>query len=129
MDRPVPPEPSEYPRIKSAIRAARFMKWGATPIAGVFLIIAIIVGGVRVWSLGLAVLMLSWGTLFIFGYAFARCPRCGQVWWSGMSSIAVVGGWFALAENAAQEDETESYVCRRCRLNIGLALREWGRGR
>ncbi len=88
------------------------------------MIVAVLVGKFMIWYLGLAIFLLSQLALIIFGYSSARCPRCGQVWWSGMGTIAAVGGWFAVAESAEQEDETESFVCRRCRLDLGLGMRD-----
>jgi hypothetical protein len=124
MDRPIRPEPSERPRIKRAMRAAHFMKWGATPVSGICLLGSVIVGATTAWYVGLVVFIITHATLFILGYILARCPRCGQVWWSGMGAIFMTGGFLAVTESAEQEDETESFVCRRCRLDIGLGLRE-----
>jgi hypothetical protein len=106
------------------MRAARFMKWGATLVAGVAMIISVIIGVITAWYFGILAFVILWGALFIFGYMAARCPHCGQVWWSGMGTLAVAPWWFAATEHAAQEDETESFVCRRCRLDIGRGLRE-----
>ena len=106
------------------MRAARFMKWGATPLAGVATIAAVIIGASSAWYFGVIAFLVMWSVLFIFGYTCARCPRCGQVWWSGMGTLAVAPWWYSITESAAQEDETESFVCRRCRLDIGLGLRE-----
>jgi hypothetical protein len=105
------------------MRAARFMKWGATPLAGLALLVAIMIAATSEWYYGVAVFVVTWAALFIFGYSAARCPHCGQVWWSGMGTLPV-SPWFGAAEFAAQEDETESMVCRRCRLDIGLGLRD-----
>ncbi|MDR3456004.1 MAG: hypothetical protein P4N60_01050 [Verrucomicrobiae bacterium] len=123
MDRPIPPDPEECPKIKKAMRAARFMKWGATPVSGVCLMAAVISGITVAWYLGVIILVVTWLPLFISGYRCARCPRCGQVWWSGLGTVYAIGGWLAVGACAEQEDETESFVCRRCRLNIGLGLR------
>jgi hypothetical protein len=119
MDRPIRPEPAEFPRIKRAMRAARFMKWGATPVAGVAAIVSIIVGASTTWYFGVLPFLVLWSAVFLIGYSLARCPHCGQVWWSGMGTLAVAPWWFAATESAAQEDETESFVCRRCRIDIG----------
>lgn len=124
MERPIRPEPDERPRIRRAMRWARFMKWGANLVAGVALIFAVYFGMTVAWYWGAALFVVSWGGIFILGYSQARCPRCGQVWWSGMGAIAATGGWMAVAQSAEQEDETESFVCRRCRLDIGLGLRD-----
>ena len=124
MDRPIRPEPTERPRIKKAIRAARFMKWGAIPVAGIAALASVIIGATSAWYFGVITFIVAWSALFILGYGCARCPRCGQVWWSGMGTLVVAPWWFVILESAAQEDETESFVCRRCRLNIGLGLRD-----
>jgi hypothetical protein len=105
------------------MRAARFMKWGATLVAGVASIVAIVIGATTTWYLGVLTFLIMWSVLFIYGYSRARCPRCGQVWWSGMGTLAAVSWWCAISESAEHGDETESFVCRRCRLDIGLALR------
>src|SRR5664279_4421702 len=81
MDRPVRPDPAEFPRIKRAMRAARFMKWGATPITGVAMIASIIVGASSAWYVGVLTLVIPCGALYLLGYSLARCPHCGQVWW------------------------------------------------
>lgn len=122
MNRPIQPDPAERPKIQKAMRAARFMKWGAPLVTGVITLVAIFVGMMVAWFWGVAVFAISWGALLVVGYSFARCPRCGQVWWS----LLAVFGLSAVMESAArgtQEDETESLVCRRCRLDIGLGLR------
>jgi hypothetical protein len=111
-NRPVRPEPAECPKIKKAMRAARFMKGWAPLVAGTALIAAIIIGGTCEWYFGVIVFTVSWAALFIFCYSAARCPRCGQVWWGDPDAAAVT------------DDETESMVCRTCRLDIGLGLRE-----
>ena len=116
--RPVPPEPEERRKIKRAMRAARIMKGVAPIVAGLGLLAAIIVGRKSEWYFGVAVFAAICSPFFIFGYSAARCPRCGQVWWAeGMLRVGY-GGY------PPTEDETGSLVCRRCRLDIGLGLRE-----
>jgi hypothetical protein len=122
MGLPIPPTPEERPKIRKAIRVARFMKWYATPISGLSLVFSILAGMVVAWYVGVVILILSWGVLFIIvGYWLARCPRCGQVWWDGMGGTGFMG-WYGPTELAAQKDEAETLVCRRCRLDIGLGL-------
>ena len=122
MDRPVRPDLAELPGIKRAVRAARFMKWGASPIAAVAMIGSIIVGVSIAPYLGVLIFLISCGTLGFLCYKLARCPRCGQLWWP---SPFVNATWSpANKEFLPQEDETQSFVCRRCRIDIGLALRE-----
>ena len=114
MDIPVRPEPEEFPKIKRAMRAARFMSWGSTLLTGVFAIAAVIVGVFVAWYFGVALFVVMEGLLLIVGYSCARCPRCGQVWWTG---------WFDVSDCPKLEAETESFCCRRCHLDIGLGLR------
>jgi hypothetical protein len=96
------------------------MKWGAVPLMLIAGLVAWLIGRSSGWWFGRAFLLLAWGALLGFGYWRARCPRCGQVWWSktGMFLIAPVLILFGGA------DETDSFVCRRCGLDIGFGLRE-----
>ena len=122
MDRPVRPDPTEFPRIKRAMRAARFMKWGATPIAGLAMLISVVVGAGIAPYVGVLTFLLSCGALVLIGFGFARCPHCGQVWWP---SPFLHAPWRpASKEFLPEEDETESFVCRRCRIDIGQAFRD-----
>ena len=120
--RPIPPEPTECPKIKKAMRAAQFMKWGAVPLAWTAALVAITIGAASRWYVGVGVFLAAWGTLFVAGFSRARCPRCGQVWSTRMGMVTFAP-WWALV-GLEGEDETESFVCRRCRLDIGLGLRE-----
>jgi hypothetical protein len=100
------------------------MKWYATPISGLTLVFSILAGMVVAWYVGVVILILSWGVLFIIvGYWLARCPRCGQVWWDGMGGTGFMG-WLGPRELTPLKDETETLVCRRCRLDIGLGLED-----
>jgi hypothetical protein len=110
--RPVHPEPEERPKIKRAMRAARIMKGGGLVVAGL--------GGTSKWYFGVALFIVICAPFFILVYSAARCPRCGQVWWAEGTLWVRYRG----VEHTATEDETESMVCRRCRLDIGLGLRE-----
>ena len=124
--RPVRPERSEYPKIQKAFRAAKLMKWLAMILLGVSIILSIIVGHYAVWYLGLGVLLILWSVILIGGYSQARCPHCGQVWWSPMIMLMFLGPlWLVVGLLLASEDvdETETYVCRRCRLDIGIGLK------
>ena len=118
MERPVRPDPAECPRIKKAMRAARIMKWGAEPVALIGQLAALIVGVTSKWYFGVAVLVVIVAPFFIFVILAARCPRCGSVWWSFGPVATGRGG------SEDTEDETESMVCRECRLDIGYGLRE-----
>src|ERR1041384_6100852 len=117
MDLPIPPTPEERPKIRKAIRVARFLKWYATLIAGLTLMFSLFAAMFVAWYVGVVILILSWGVLFIIvGYWLARCPRCGHVWWDGMGGTGFMG-WVGPTERAGLKDETETFVCRRCRLD------------
>ena len=118
--RPIRPDRTEHSKIRKAFRAATFMKWGSVPLVGIAAIIALLIGSSSQWYLGLGFLLLAWAALLIFGFSKARCPRCGQVWWS-RTGMFVVSPWLILFGG---EDETDSFVCRRCNLDIGYGLRE-----
>ena len=118
--RPIRPDRAECPKIRKAFRAATFMKWGAVPLVGVAVIVALLIGSALGRYFGVGFLLLAWAVLLIFGYSAARCPRCGQVWWS-KTVMFVVSPWLILFGG---DDETDSFVCRRCGLDIGLGLRE-----
>jgi hypothetical protein len=106
------------------MRAARFMKWIAVPRAWLAVILAIIIGVGSEWYFGVGFFVVTLTVLFVVGYSKARCPRCGQVWGSSMGALTFAP-WWAIADEAAEVgDETETFVCRRCRLDIGLGLRE-----
>jgi len=115
--RPVRPEPEELPKIKRAMRAARFMRWGSQSVVLLVLCVAIYVGGTSEWYFGVALFVAICAPFLILGFLAARCPHCGQVWWADGARWMRDGQY----ETA---DETETMVCRRCRLDIGLGLRE-----
>ncbi len=105
------------------MRAARFMKWGAPVAAVAALALSVTVGAITVWYVGAALLGILCGALYVFGYAAARCPHCGQVWWSALGMFGAAPWGLMECGSGAQEAETESFICRRCRLDIGPALR------
>jgi hypothetical protein len=121
--RAVRPEPEECPKIKKAMRAALFMKWIAVPLAWLTAIIGLVIILDSAWYLGLGIFVLTWGILFGLGAALARCPRCGQVWWSRMTMVTFTP-WSAIVNRILDPGETESLVCRNCYLDIGVGLRE-----
>jgi hypothetical protein len=121
--RAVRPEAEENQKIKKAMRAARFMKWGAVPLAWLSAVIGLLLALASPWYIGLGFFLLVWGGLLGMGKAMARCPRCGQVWRSRMD-MATFAPWSALVDRTADEDETASLMCRRCYLDIDLGLRE-----
>ncbi len=114
------PDRAEHRKIKKAFRAATFMKWGAVPLMGIGIILAVVIGASAGRYFGLGVFLLAWGILFVGGYSTARCPRCGQVWWS-RTVMFFVAPWLILFGG---EDETDSFVCRKYGLDIGFGLRE-----
>jgi hypothetical protein len=104
------------------MRAARFMKWGAPLIMQGMVLVSIMVGATTAWYFGLLTFLMSCGALYLLGYGLARCPHCGQVWWAGAFLYAA---WRPGSRDyRPQENETESFVCRRCRIDIGFALRD-----
>jgi hypothetical protein len=123
MDRPIPPEPAEHPRIRNAMRAARIMRWVSAFVIIVAPLTALVLGATTVWYVGVVIIVIALGALS-FGYSLARCPRCGQVWWGNRSGRYTAPSWCDVSVSPPDADETQSFVCRRCRLNLGLALRE-----
>ncbi len=85
------------------------------------MIAAIFIGMRAAWYIGVIAFIIVWAALFIFASACARCPHCGQIW----GRLGDFGAWwFMFGQQAADKDETESFVCRRCRLDIGYGLRD-----
>jgi hypothetical protein len=123
--RAVRPEPEECLKIRQAMRVARFMKWIAVPVAWLAALIGLMLTLGSSWRLGLGIIVLAWGMLFGLGTAMARCPRCGQVWWSRMTTVTFTP-WSAVVDRMLDPGETESLVCRRCYLDIAVGLREKG---
>ena len=113
------PDPSEHRKIRMAFRAATFMKWAAVPLMGLALIVSLLIAYSWRGYYGLAFLLLVWCSVLAFGYARARCPRCGQVWWP-RTAVFVIAPILILF---TREDETDSFVCRRCHLDIGMGLK------
>src|SRR4051812_10454898 len=105
---PIPPAPTEHAKIKKAFRAATFMKWGSIPLMGTALFVGRFIRYSSGGYWGTVFILLAWGTLFGLGYIMARCPRCGQVWWSKTVTF-VIAPWMILF---GREDETDSFVCR-----------------
>lgn len=71
--------------------------------------------------IGLLVALFGSGAFFLVGIRFCRCPVCGQRWWSPLS---LGFGWLSMLMNTELGgDETETYRCRRCGLEIGPHLK------
>lgn len=85
------------------------------------MIVSILVGASIGWHVGVLAFLILFGAPFLFGYSLARCPRCGQVWWPVPRWRAP---WLSDTTVPPEEDETDSFVCRRCRIDIGLAFRD-----
>src|SRR6185295_12151180 len=102
MDRPINPDPDEYPKIRRAFKAASLLRWTRGIGVRLAFLIGLIVGVTSNWYWGVAVIVTGYA-LNLATLLFGRCPRCGRTW--------------------AGED-LEDCVCKRCRLNIGLGLRD-----
>jgi hypothetical protein len=125
MDQPIPPEPAERPRVRKALRAARAMRWLSSLIIIVASLASLMLGAATHWYAAAIVFVCALSVLCI-GYSLARCPRCGQVWWGNASGRYSAPYWYDIRVYPADANEIESLVCRRCRLDIRLALREDG---
>ena len=118
--RPIRPDRAEHAKIRNAFRVATLLKWGSAPLmifAGIVAKLIASFSSRRYFGLGF--LLLAWA-LVIFGYSKARCPRCGQVWWTRTAMFFVAPVLILFGG----DDETNSFVCRRCGLDIGFGLRE-----
>src|SRR5271157_680086 len=107
--RSIRPDRAEHAMIRKAFRAATFMKWCSVPLMGIALVGALLTGSFLGRYFGLGFLLVAWAALLGFGYTMARCPRCGQVWWS-RTAMFLVCPWLILFGG---DDETDSFVCRR----------------
>lgn len=103
MERLINPDPDECPKIRSAFRVARFVGgWSGWFLMRALVLVAVFVGVTTRWHFGLACFLAGFSGLLLVR-RFSQCPRCGLSW---------------------SAPELESFVCSRCRLNIGLGLRE-----
>ncbi|MBV5267683.1 MAG: hypothetical protein JZU67_04095 [Burkholderiaceae bacterium] len=114
----------ETAQVVRAYKAARFMKYGSAPISLLAILIAFILGGFIHVLIGVFFFLLSWAVLFISGYRNARCPSCGQVWWSWIALFFIVPWWIVATGLSEKTDELDSMKCRKCGLEIGPHLRE-----
>jgi hypothetical protein len=118
--RPIRPDRAEYAAIRKAFRAATVMKWGSVPLILFAGLVAVLVASYSSHRyFGLGILLLAYAVV-VFGHLRARCPRCGQIWWSRTGMFLVVPVLILFGG----EDETDSFVCRRCGLDIGFGLRK-----
>ena len=110
-DLPLNPEPFEYSKIKKAFRAAKFAQGFGFLLFSSATFLGLMVTAFSSRIVGLAIVLIS---ATVYGWIFmqGRCPRCGRFW--GNSSY--YGG--------PPGNELEDFVCSRCRLNIGMGLRE-----
>lgn len=115
MDRPVRPEPADVPQIKRAFRVARRMQWLPLLTGLPCGLGACFIGSFTSWYIGLSVFVIVQSAVMAVGFSLARCPKCGKVW--GISELWRVG---ILGE---ADNELETLVCQRCRLDIGFGLR------
>ena len=116
MDRPIRPESVDFPAMRRAYRAARRMRWLPGIIGIVCAPAAWLVGSLTVWYVGLCLFLLVEVAVMAAGYSAARCPKCGQVW--GINGLVTAGAY------DPPINELSTCVCRKCRIEIGPALRE-----
>lgn len=91
------------------------MRWVPALVGVVCVPLACFIGSLTTWYVGLGLYLVFVATTTAIGYSAARCPKCGQVWGIGVF-------WWAGYCGAANELGT--FVCRSCRLDIGLGLRD-----
>jgi hypothetical protein len=103
------------PQIKKAFRAAQRMRWLPGLAGLVFAAPACVIGSLTSWQVGLGFFLILEASVMAAGYQAARCPKCGQVW--GLGVVWWIG-------SSASVSELGTFVCRRCRLDIGLGLRD-----
>jgi hypothetical protein len=115
MDRPIRPEPADLPQIKKAFRAAQRMRWLPGLAGLVFAAPSCAIGSRTNWQIGLGFFLIMEASVTVAGYQTARCPKCGQVW--GIGALWCVG-------SSGRANELGTFVCRKCRLDIGLGLRD-----
>src|SRR5258705_6069319 len=114
--RPIPPDPNEHRRIRKAYRAAVIADWTGRPMALISLVSALLTWRAFGTLWAVIVLAVPWALFLGIAFGLARYPRCGQRW-------SLPAGGAGLTNTSDPEAETESFVCRRCRVHIGLALR------
>lgn len=78
------------------------MRWTVAILSRIAIIAGLLVGYASQWYYGALLWAFVYG-LILCARCFARCPRCGLAWTA---------------------EELDSFVCSRCRLNIGIGLRD-----
>ena len=113
-------------KVRRALANAKMMKWAFPALPGTILIItallALATGKIGLFVLGGVTFAFFGPVVFYFiGIQFCRCPVCGQKWWSPLS---LGFGWLSILMNTELGgDETETYRCRNCGLEIGPHLK------
>ena len=112
--------------VKRAFHTARAMKW-AFPLFPLFVlllagIVALVTGNRCIVLIGFILALFGSIAVYFVGIKFCRCPKCGQYWWS---PISMGIGWLSMITQAEiGPDETKTYTCRNCGLEIGPHLRK-----
>lgn len=101
------------------------MKWGFPFIPIVLLFASIIAAFLArndiLLVAGLFAVLLVSIALYFIGARYCRCPKCNQLWWS---PISLGMGWLSIMmDEEVGGDETESFRCRKCGLEIGPHLK------
>jgi predicted nucleic-acid-binding Zn-ribbon protein len=111
--------------VQRAFQMARTMKW-AFPFFPLFVVLvtgltALVARNMSIAIIGLIVALIGSIGVYLLGIQLGRCPKCGQYWWS---SISMGMGWLSMMMQVEiGPDETETYTCRKCGLEIGPHLR------
>jgi len=113
-------------QIRKAFIMARVMKWvfPFTPIVIIFISfsIALSMQSSICFVIGSFIGILASVAVYFVGIQFCRCPKCGQHWWSPLS---LGFGWWTLMDSInAGGDETDTFKCRKCGLEIGPHLKQ-----
>jgi len=111
-------------QVRRALRMARVMKWvfPLTPLLVmlVSMIVALLMRSTGPILVGFIIAIPGCIIAYFIGIQFCRCPKCGQSWWS---PISMGMGWLSLIMYTEMDgDETDSFRCRNCGLEIGPHL-------
>lgn len=119
-------EPVHSSQVRRAFMMARMMKW-VFPLTPIFVLLIAVFTALLIKSsapilVGFIIAIPGWIAAYFVGIQFCRCPQCGQCWWSPFSFGL---GWLTLMMNAELGgDETDSFRCRTCGLEIGPHVRK-----